>query len=924
LRLLAREGELEAFGHAVQDVRDGGSRTLVVVGEAGIGKSALLGELRARAEEAGLRVLDGRGAEQERDVPFALAVDALDDQIAALHPRRRAELAPEVEAVLPSAGGTAAAPRDPSERFRFHRALGGLIEELGRDGPVALVLDDLHWADDASLELVLHLLRRPPRIPLLLAVALRGIDPAPRLLDAARGAPGFTELRPRPLPQEDALALLPGDLPQELRDRMTGEAQGNPLFLHELARIGAAAAEGLPPTLQAAVSREVAGLDSEARDLLAGAAVAGDPFDPDVAAAAAGVDPARALELLDGLVAADLVRPAEASRAFGFRHPLVRRAVYDDAPAGWRIAAHERAAATLSAHGASPAERAHHVQRYARPGDDDAVALLEAAARDAEDTAPATAARYYEAALRLLPYGADLRRAELLEPLSAALLAAGRTDDAIAMLGETLALLPVDHPRRADVEFQAATLHIFLDRQPLAREHFLHALELKGGRDAEVEVALALSAVWSYELDEARRWIAAVDADARAADPLLDASVEAVKGHAALWEQRPPGALARGLAERIEAMPDAEIASRLEPLMIVGLFCNEAEQYREAALVLERGLATARASGKTHIYQPLGSLAAHNRTLLLELGEARELALSAEERARLTGLANQIGQALGAVAVAEDVAGNAGEAARAAAEGAEILGAINNPRARVPLSYLQPILHGADPERLVHVLGVDFADLLARGDRTRLARPLVAAAIASGRLDEAERWVDRMAAYAERMALPVSTVRALSARAELLLARGDAEAAQQPALIAVSIGEGLDAGYDTAIARLVTGQVLMALGRRDEAVAALERVAADASRGEALKLRDAAAPELRRHGVRISARARHAAGSAANTDTLTQRERDIADLVAQGQSNKQVAAALFLSEKTIEHNLSRIYAKLGVRSRHELTRLLAG
>jgi DNA-binding NarL/FixJ family response regulator len=924
VRLLAREAELAAVELAVQEVRDGASRTLVVVGEAGIGKSALLGELRARAGEAGMRVLEGRGAEQERDVPFALAVDALDDQIAALHPRRRAELAPEVEAVLPSGGGIAAAPRDPSERFRYHRALGGLIEELGRGGPVALILDDLHWADDASVELVLHLLRRPPRIPLLLAVALRGIDPAPRVLDAARVAPGFAELRPRPLPAEDALALLPGDLPNELRDRMAGEAQGNPLFLHELARIGAAGADQLPATLQAAVTREVGSLDGDARDLLAGAAVAGDPFDPDVAAAAADLDPRRALELLDGLVAADLVRPIDASRAFRFRHPIVRRAVYDDAPAGWRIAAHERAAERLAQHGASPAERAHHVQRYARPGDDDAVALLQAAARDAQDTAPATAARYYEGALALLPYGADERSAELLEPLSAALLAAGRTDDAIAALGETLTLLPGDHPRRADVEVHAATLHVFLDRQALAREHFLRALELKGGHDPQVEVALAVAAVWSYELDESRRWIARVDAAARAADPLLDASVEAVEGHTALWEQRPPGELARGLAERIEAMPDAEIAGRLEPLMVVGLFCNEAEQYREAARVLERGLATVRASGKTHIYQPLGSLAAHNRTLLLELSEARELAQVAEERARLTGMANQVGQALCAVAVAEDLAGNAGEAARAAAEGAEILAAINNPRARVPLSYLQPILHAADPERLVHVLTVDFADLLARGDRTRLARPLVSAAIACGRLDAAEEAIDRMAAHAERMALPASTVRALSSRAELQLARGDADGARQPARTAVSIGEGMDAGYDTAIARLVEGQVLMALSERDEAVAALERVAADASRGEAIKLRDAAARELRRHGVRISARARHAAGSAANTDALTEREREIAGLVSQGQSNKQVAAALFLSEKTIEHNLSRIYAKLGVRSRHELTRLLAG
>jgi DNA-binding NarL/FixJ family response regulator len=181
-----------------------------------------------------------------------------------------------------------------------------------------------------------------------------------------------------------------------------------------------------------------------------------------------------------------------------------------------------------------------------------------------------------------------------------------------------------------------------------------------------------------------------------------------------------------------------------------------------------------------------------------------------------------------------------------------------------------------------------------------------------------------MSAYAERMGLPASTVRALSARGELALARGDADGAIEAALNAVGVGEQLDTRYDTAVARLVAGQAFLTAGRRDDGVAQLERLAADAVRGEAIKLRDAAARELRRHGVRISARARHAAGPGAGTDALTDRERGIADLVAQGQSNKQVAAALFLSEKTIEHNLSRIYAKLGVRSRHELTRLLAG
>jgi hypothetical protein len=155
-----------------------------------------------------------------------------------------------------------------------------------------------------------------------------------------------------------------------------------------------------------------------------------------------------------------------------------RRGVSPAAGGGGRCGAPPRAAAALAARGASPAERAHHVQRFARPGDEEAVELLVAAARDAEGTAPATAARYYESAVRLLPYGADERRAELLEPLSAALLAAGRTDEAVAALDEALALLAADHPRRAEVEFQGASLQIFLDRHAQAREGFLRALGL--------------------------------------------------------------------------------------------------------------------------------------------------------------------------------------------------------------------------------------------------------------------------------------------------------------------------------------------------------------------------------------------------------------------------------------------------------------
>ena len=111
------------------------------------------------------------------------------------------------------------------------------------------------------------------------------------------------------------------------------------------------------------------------------------------------------------LAARGLVRPTVVPRRFAFRHPIVRRAVYDSAPPGWRLAAHERLAAHLRARGVAPQALARHVEMCAQPGDEDAVALLTAAAQAIESRAPATAARWYDAALRLLPEDAAARRA---------------------------------------------------------------------------------------------------------------------------------------------------------------------------------------------------------------------------------------------------------------------------------------------------------------------------------------------------------------------------------------------------------------------------------------------------------------------------------------------------------------------------------
>ena len=164
-------------------------------------------------------------------------------------------------------------------------------------------------------------------------------------------------------------------------------------------------------------------------------------FEPELAAAAAGMEEAEAFDLLDELVRLDLVRPAAVPRRFRFRHPIVRHGVYESAGAGWRLTAHGRIADVLEQQGASPQVRAHHVERSARPGDAQAVALLEEAAAP-RARAPATASRWYQAALRLLPHDQYEARLGLLVASATTLASAGLLAESRSALLDALDLVP--------------------------------------------------------------------------------------------------------------------------------------------------------------------------------------------------------------------------------------------------------------------------------------------------------------------------------------------------------------------------------------------------------------------------------------------------------------------------------------------------
>ena len=311
MELIGRARELGLLDRALDEVRAGGTRAVAIVGEAGIGKSALLDALAARA--APLRVLTGRAAEHEREVPFALAVDAFDAPAAALAPQR-------LEAV--GAGLPACFPSRAETRLR-----------RGRSAACAPTARSRRCSGSSRASAPSRCCSTTCTGPTTRRWSCSTISsaarPTPRTCSCSRPVRALACLTSRvlalePLDRDASLALVGARAAVARRSRTPRAAT----------RCSCASSrgrgDGLPGSLVAAVRRETASLDAAAAALLAGAAVAGDPFDPELAAAAAGVAPDAAA--LDVLCARDLVRPTGDGRLFAFRHPLVRRCVYDALP----------------------------------------------------------------------------------------------------------------------------------------------------------------------------------------------------------------------------------------------------------------------------------------------------------------------------------------------------------------------------------------------------------------------------------------------------------------------------------------------------------------------------------------------------------------------------------------------------------------
>src|SRR3954447_24832170 len=244
-QLVGRAREWALLELALDDLGAGSCRMLQIAGEPGIGKTRLLRALHASAREHGHLVLDGRGAEFETNVAFRMVVDALDDYLGSLDPEPLvlavgAEHAAELAAVFPSltALGRDEPRRLEAERFKAHFAVRRLLEYLAADRPVVLTLDDVQWADPASVELLALLLRRPPRAPVLLAFAHRPHEtPASlaRSLDRADRERFGARIELGPLTAAEGAELLGEALGESARAILLRESGGHPFYLEQLA-----------------------------------------------------------------------------------------------------------------------------------------------------------------------------------------------------------------------------------------------------------------------------------------------------------------------------------------------------------------------------------------------------------------------------------------------------------------------------------------------------------------------------------------------------------------------------------------------------------------------------------------------------------------------------------------------------------------
>ncbi|TDV35933.1 ATP-binding protein [Actinophytocola oryzae] len=922
--LVGRRFELDTIDGALADVMAGSFRAVAIRGEPGVGKTLLLGELAERAGGHGLPVNRGRATEFEQNVPFGIFIDAFERLAATGAPP------PELDLLTAASGGGQA----ELDRYRLFRGVRRLLEgQAGRRGAI-LVLDDLHWADPASLALTEYLLRRPPRGPVLVAVAHRVAQPPPGLADAlVRLDSAAVQLAVEPLGEDDVAAMFPTQ-PHERRTLLHRATRGNPLYLRALAEtdeetLTALARQAVDDrivperALLDVLGAELATLAPEPLLVAQAAAVAGDPADRDLVAYVTELPDESVAAAFDVLTRTGMTAP-EGPR-FRFRHPLVRAAAYWLSQPGWRVHAHGRIAHYLADRHGPLLVRAHHVERSARPGDEDAVATLAAAATATRHASPTMSARLARRALQLLSdrtEPADGVADELRILLARTLGLSGELGESRKLLHD---VIQADGPHRTEAVAFCAVVYRLLGKLDEARALLTNELDRLPARGAPTaKTLLELAGVDLLCQDPAAVCRHAGEALAAAEGDHDTGLVPAAHAVLALGllqcdESDSAGTHVDQAAWLVDAAPDAALLPELGtlgPLAWVELHLRHPER---ATRHIGRALELARGSGLAHTMPHLLIVDAYVRTRRGQLTEALASADEALDCAAVMNAGEAVAMAMAVrlrptlwqhgPRAALGVAGRSGEDGRPG--GGWWSGLAELGRAEVYLA-------AGDAQGCLAELAGESADGATASSRLALR---AVASVACGLLDDGRRQAGEALRRAERSAGAHQLATAHHALARVRWAAEDPDAGTEAARTAVTRFAEAGSPVEEGIARQLLAELYASTGR-------LGAAREEFGRAKVLYAASAAtwlSAELARDERRFAARAPRPRRSDENgLAALTTREREVVDLATAGLTNREIAERLYLSPKTVETHLSRAFAKLHVRSRVDLTRRVTG
>ena len=930
--LLEREDALERLSDLARAAAAGQGAIVSIRGRPGEGKTTLLAAACGLAGEHGLRVCRARGSELESDFAFGVVRQLLEPEIVALAPEAQAAL---FEGAAGPARGVFGLPSEqlPESPFAVLHGLYWVLASLAARGPLLLAVDDLHWADRTTLELLAYLRGRIDDLPILVVLATR-----PPARDGTLSTPlaaliaeeSIATLPVGPLGPESAATLIEHAFEEPPDPIFTAACQrvtaGNPFaiteLLGELRRAGAAPDPATAATLDASapagiernVLTRLGRLDPEALAVIQAVAVLDDGAPLRQAAALSGLDLDRAAHAVDALIAAGLLKEGQALR---FPHPLLRTAVYESISARRRARLHAAAAGVLAEEHAEPQAIAVHLLHCDPAADPANVRHLIAAATAAlRQGAPSIAVTYLRRALAEPPPSeerggtlAELGRAEWL------------TGDP-----------------RAIEHLQAALAH---SNDPVQRAQL--SCELAG--------ALTLTGQWDAPIAIVQTALAELGDRA----PALTVRLEYMRAGTAAYDPRLVAEFERRLPELRELVARAGAPARPLALLLAGVLAWRGQDVDEVVALVEQGwdegrllaagvdeVVLAQAPTALVIVERLdraGALAAALLARARESGSLLQYLLGTSYRGWVQARHGNLGAAEGELRAAleptleqrmnfglpslmwfaTDVLLERPQAAdlAAIAESVELGPMTDTCSGAMLLDVRGRVRHAAGQTAAA------IADLRRAGETFRALgllnpsasswRSTLALMLTTDEHDEAHRLASEELKDASRIGQPRAIGSALRALGQLEGLAAGRESLEQ----AVNVLDGSPARLEHGRALIELGAALRRSGQR---AAAREPLAAGldiAVAGGAVRLIERARVELAASGARP--RRERVSGR----DALTPSELRVARHAAEGHSNREIAQALFVTTKTIEMHLSNVYRKLSIASRGQLDGVLS-